>query len=311
MSPRALRYQRVFDPDRQRPDDERATTGFGDRRDAADYVYSEKIVLAVNVALAARRPLLVRGAAGSGKSSLAEDVARRMGWDFYVEVISSRTQARDLLWTFDAVRRLRDAQAQQSVEDTARYVRAGVLWWALDPRSAADHTDAVVTDEPLAGAVVLLDEIDKAELEAPNDLLVPLGAGAFSVSDLATGRAISLTREHHPLVMVTTNDERELSPAFVRRCVVLELPDPDAPWLVRVADAHFGPKDKAFYTRVAEYVMSARIEADLAHGRPPSTAEFLDALYACRELRINTRSRAWEPLAQATLRKWTTPREPG
>ena len=99
-----LKYSRIFDPKSRRVSRRRAAgTGYGDQRADAEYVYTEEITLAVNVALATARPLLIRGAAGSGKSSLGEDIARRMGWDFYVEVISSRTQARDLCWTFDAV----------------------------------------------------------------------------------------------------------------------------------------------------------------------------------------------------------------
>lgn len=304
MPPRRLQYSRTFDPEQSAgvAGSTAPATGFGDQRTLASYVYTEEITLAVNVALATARPLLVRGPAGSGKSSLASDIARRMDWDFLVEVISSRTQARDLLWTFDAVQRLRDAQAQLPVSDVAAYVRPGILWRALDPEGAArrgggpraPHRD---------GVVVLLDEIDKADPDTPNDLLVPLGSGTFHVTDLKVD--IALRRPLRPLVVITTNDERELPRAFIRRCVVLEMPEPDAAWLVRVATAHYGQDEEPLYRRVARFVIKARKRAVAENARPPSTAEFLDALQACQNLDIQPGSAAWNKVALSTLKKWT------
>jgi MoxR-like ATPase len=108
----------------------------GDRRDGLVYVYNDKIELAVNVALATRRPMLLRGPSGSGKSSLARNIARRLGWWYYEQVITSRTQARDLQWSFDTLRRLSDAQANQLETVTNSYIEPGVLWWAFDPVNA-------------------------------------------------------------------------------------------------------------------------------------------------------------------------------
>ncbi|HEV2253435.1 MAG TPA: MoxR family ATPase [Streptosporangiaceae bacterium] len=303
MAARGLRYRRIFDP-AQRPGaagDGPLVTGFGDRRSAVDYVYTEQITLAVNVALATARPLLVRGPAGSGKSSLAADIAARMGWDFLAEVISSRTQARDLLWTFDAVQRLRDAQAQLPVSDAAAYVRPGILWYALDPEGAAARAENPHSRHR-DGAVVLLDEIDKADPDTPNDLLVPLGSGTFYVTELKLD--VTLQRPLRPLVVITTNDERELPKAFVRRCIVLDLPDPEMSWLVKVATNHFGPAEQALYRRVARFVIEVRERAVAEGARPPSTAEFLDALQACQHLEIRPGSTAWSKVAVSTLEKW-------
>jgi MoxR-like ATPase len=302
MTREELRYRRIFQPQkgaRSRPDGQVA--GFGDRREATRYVYTEQITLAVNVALATARPLLVRGRAGSGKSTLAMDIARQKGWDLYVEVISSRTRARDLLWEFDAVQRLRDAQAQLPVDDAARYVRPGVLWHAFDPAGAAAYGDGL-GNEPSDGAVVLLDEIDKADPDTPNDLLVPLGTGGFRVTDLKLD--VTHRRKERPLVVITTNEERELARAFVRRCVVLHLPEPQRDWLVAVAKAHFGAEEIDLYTEVAEYVVDARKQATDAGAEAPSTAEYLDALAACRQLDVKVGDDVWDHIAVATLKKW-------
>jgi MoxR-like ATPase len=303
LAKQALQYRRIFDPGRRRgrKAGRIVTTGFGDQRRQVDYVYSEQITLAVNVALAAERPLLVRGAAGSGKSSLAADIAECMEWEFYVEVISSRTQARDLLWTFDAVQRLRDAQLHLPVDRSEAYVRPGILWRAFDPEGAAAYS----TDGPFThrdGAVVLLDEIDKAEPDTPNDLLVPLGSGTFHVTDMKLD--VTIRRARRPLVVITTNDERELPNAFTRRCVVLHLPEPDEDWLTDVAAAHFGPDGRKVYRQVARYVMDQRKRATEEDERPPSTAEFLDSLQACRELQVQPGTPAWDEIALATLTKW-------
>lgn len=184
-----MKYQKYFDivndaPRKQVPwpkvkepaaddadgEDEGPSVQTGDRRDGLVYVYNERIELAVNVALATGRPMLVRGPSGGGKSSLARNVARRLKWRYYERVITSRTQAHDLLWTFDALRRLSDAQAQKLEEEAAHYVEPGVLWWAFDPASAArrglpeGQSPKRPAEDPGAGpkgsgAVVLLDEI--------------------------------------------------------------------------------------------------------------------------------------------------------
>jgi MoxR-like ATPase len=301
-----LQYVKLFDPKNELPgDDPLPGEGLGDRREDAEYVYTPQIVLAVNVSLATSRPLLVRGPAGSGKSSLAPDVARRKRWQFYPEVISSHTRAQDLLWSFDALGRLRDAQAGDPVDDLGRYIRPGVLWWALDPVNALEHTsrDGHWNAPPSDGAVVLLDEIDKADPDVPNDLLGPLGSGIFEVRDLK-GLPVSLQRPQRPLVVITTNEERALPRAFLRRCIVLTLPEPRTQRLTRIAEVHFGQDDGVLYGRVANLLMRARARAMRAGAPPPSTAEYLDALEACRRLNVVPGSREWRHVALATLEKW-------
>ncbi|WP_224363655.1 AAA family ATPase [Hyalangium versicolor] len=311
-------YKKRFDPTRpvvpMTPAAERQGR-LGDRRDGELYESTEQIVLAVNVAMATGRPLLLRGAPGSGKSSLAPWVARVMGWRYYEDVVSSRTQARDLLWVFDAVKRLSDAQAGEAGEEF-RYVKPGVLWWAFNRESAVRRgtpPDAKVDNaqEPNSRlnekrqgmpAVVLIDEIDKADPDVPNDLLVPLGSLQFTV-----GERPPIVAAHAPFVVLTSNDERELPAAFLRRCVVLELPMPDKERLRRIAVAHFGEGKEALalYERVADKVEALANEAKAQGRRPPSTPEFLDTVKAFRELQTEglASDDLLEQLFQVTLRK--------
>ena len=169
----------------------------GDSRRAPVYVYTEEIILAVNVALATRRPLLVRGPSGSGKSSLARNIAQFKGWRYYDKVITSRTQARDLLWDIDLVRRLHDARfADQTLpEGLGPYVIPGVFWWAFDRESAGRHGTDPQHESDDERAVVLLDEIDKADPDVPNNLLVPLGSLEFIVDE--TGELVN-AKEQQP-----------------------------------------------------------------------------------------------------------------
>jgi len=223
----------------------------GDQRSAPVYVYHESIVLAVNVALATGRPLLVRGPSGAGKSTLARNAADVLGWRYYEEVVTSRTQARDLLWRVDLVRRLHEAHREGGKldEDYTPFIEPGVLWWSFDPASAqrrgADPGAARVRPpaHKVAGksgatrAVVLLDEIDKADPDVPNNLLVPLGSLRFQVDE--TGATVRADREHAPLVMITTNGERDLPAAFLRRCVSVDLPPSGFARLADIVTAHF------------------------------------------------------------------------
>jgi MoxR-like ATPase len=312
-----VEYKKAFDPkpvERFDTSGKRAWSRAGDRRDGSVYVYSDEIVLRVNVALATGRPLLVRGPAGSGKSSLAANVARHMGWRYYEDVISSRTQARDLLWTFDTVRRLNDAQAEHKLNPVSAYVQPGVLWWAFNSQSA--RAQRLLLDD--AGdiqanrygeamdtqrAVVLLDEIDKADPDVPNNLLVPVGSYEFQVTE--TGTKIQLADTGPPVLFITTNDERELPAAFLRRCVVLELKPPAddkdyEDWLVKIAQAHFGTKNLKLYGTLARRIRESRN----ADGQPPSTAEYLDAVQACQTLGVTTPAHAaWAAIVDATLFK--------
>ncbi|EIV91489.1 MoxR-like ATPase [Frankia sp. QA3] len=318
-------YTRIFDPDLPGPSagglppaeagHPWASTASsdppgGDRRPPGGYVFSPRVVLAVNVALATGRPLLVRGEPGSGKSSLAAAVADHAEWDLYQQTITSRTAAQDLLWSFDALRRLHDAQVRLDVTDLARYVRPGALWSALDPVGAREvaGSSAVAETGGRERAVILVDEIDKAEPDVPNDLLEPLGTFTFTVADLGE-RRVRNTRPQPPLVIITTNGERDLPPAFLRRCAVLTMPFPDPGRLVEIAVRHFGPDHYDLYVDVAGRLAAVRSEAAASRAQAPGTAEYLDAVRACLELGIGAdgTSAAWREAQAATLAKWEQP----
>jgi MoxR-like ATPase len=294
------------------------------------YVFSDSIILAVNVALSIRRPLLVYGEPGSGKSTLAASVASIKRWRPYKAVITSRTQARDLQWRYDPLRRLADANVgKDELKPMPDYIEPMELWWAFDPKSAARRggTPAEVPDDRLAqdpagrragaasqgrpgrtsdDAVVLVDEIDKADPDVPNDLLEALDLQRFTVEE--TGYVVE-QRTHQVLVIITTNRERELPPAFVRRCVCLTLPPPTEDWLVRVARQHVPDVRAKLAREIAARVMTLREEASRIGLRQPSTAEYLDALRACLDLKIGLKSDAWKGAVAGLL--WKHEREAG
>lgn len=322
-----MSYQRLFDPHTTvRFDPERAYR-LGDRSDASGgpegdrYEYDDRIVLAVNVALAAGRPLLVRGDPGTGKSSLARSVARLLGWRFYAATVSSRTTARDLLWTFDTVARLADAQARERRHRLA-YLTPGPLWWAFDPASAGRRGVAEdrwqkaldrgvrpapdpATPTTSERAVVLIDEIDKADPDVPNDLLVPLGSFTFTLEEGPTVAAAAA-----PLVVLTTNEERDLPRAFLRRCVVLALKEPKPARLRRIALRHYPQLEGTplLDDVLVEYdqVRKSRLAA---FEQPPGVAELLDALAACTNLATGPSTADWPGLLELLLAKHTGERE--
>lgn len=315
-----MAYIHVFDPARSSCLDEaalqKARTEFGDRRDGKRYVYSEEALLAVNAALVSGRPLLVQGPPGSGKSSLASHVARSLGWRYLEEVVTSRTQARDLMYRVDAVRRLNDAQIpHKEVLPEGAYLEPGILWWAFDPESARRRghpddgsiPDAVPPFDDVgkgsldAPAVVLLDELDKADPDVPNDLLVPLGSFRFPVP----GCRDLVKAARPPLLVLTSNNERELPPAFLRRCICLNLPDPDRTRLEQIAGQIFGQKQERLFKAVLDLLESVSASATLERRRRPSTPEFLDAVWACQSLGITPdgTDATWQILQALVLEK--------
>ena len=329
----SFKYTKIFDPYREQTEEGIAITPqhhadglvVGDVREKPVYVYTDEIILAVNVAIVTGRPLLLRGAPGCGKSTLARHVAWKLGWKYYQEVITSRTQARDLEWRFDSLRRLQDSQVEKdsSKLNPIRYVNPGILWWALDPESAmyrgitnnndleeieieelkiedpAEFPASIPSGEKRA--VVLLDEIDKADPDVPNNLLEVVGSLQFRVEE--TGKEV---KGQAPLIFITTNGERELPAAFLRRCLVIELQNPDLDRLVEIAKKHFKNIDKNLIKHVSIRWQQLGREAREKRVRQPSTAEFLDTIRACLDLGIDQPNEAgWKVVTRLTL--WKQP----
>ncbi|MGW3917101.1 AAA family ATPase [Streptomyces sp. NPDC005070] len=292
-----------------------------DSRDGRVYDMPEGLELAIEVALATDRPLLLSGDPGSGKSSLAPFYARDKGLRYYEHVVTSRTQATDLLWTFDSVRRLSDAQTHRGVLNDGDYIQPGVLWWSFAPESAHtrggllkprhrhDPLDRFYRQHLAQGAVVLIDEIDKADPDVPNSLLVPLGSQEFTVAETGT----PVRREPGvgaSLIVITTNGERELPQAFLRRCVTFTLPGPNRESLIRIAELHLredgvplDPPTLGLASALADELIKIRTGGGARRERLPSTAEYLDALRACHTLDYGPAHPQWPLIRNLTLTK--------
>lgn len=297
-----LSYRKIFDPADVDVDPELAADTepmddqiyvFGNDHDEDTAV--NQIVLAINAAIVTRRPLLVYGPPGSGKSSLASNIARVLGIPFHERVIDSRTEVRDLLWRFDAVRRLSDSRLEGGVKEDRHYIEQGVLWDAFASRHPREQENI---DEP--SCVVLLDEIDKADPDLPNGLLGPLGS--FSFRGPGAGEWIK-PNGNPPLVVITSNNERELSRPFLRRCIALTLQPPTKSHLVKVAAARFGDSNVEVHRKIADFVVDAVREAEDRRLPAPSTAEYLDAVRSCERLGIPTEGLLWDVLARVVLKK--------
>ena len=284
-----MSYARKFNP---RDTASAATALVADQSDGSGYVFSDAITLAVRTALATSRPLLVRGESGTGKSSLARAIATHLKWRRLERVISSRSEARELMWDIDHLRRLQDARDTKAVlGEPGQYVQPGILWWAFDAKSAerqyayaggkGPRYESQEDRKKKTPAVVLLDEIDKADPDLPNNLLVPLGSLKFLVEP--TQEEVIAKADAAPLLVITSNDERELPAAFLRRCVELVIQPPEDPVLLEIGAKRYPKLSAARRKRVLELIHETKPATWQGRTRPVP-AEYLDALRAVTEL---------------------------
>ncbi len=222
------------------------------------YVATEDLSVAVNAAVTLQRPLLVKGEPGTGKTELAREVATALGMEIIEWHIKSTTRAQQGLYEYDAVSRLRDSQlGEEKVHDVGNYIKRGKLWQAFTTEKRV---------------VLLIDEIDKADIEFPNDLLQELDRMEFHVYE--TGEMVSA--RHRPVVIITSNNEKELPDAFLRRCFFHYIKFPDIETLKQIVELHYPGIKQALLTTALTQFYEIREQAGLK--KKPSTSEVLDWL---------------------------------
>ncbi|MEQ8263429.1 MoxR family ATPase [Pseudohaliea sp.] len=222
------------------------------------YVATDDLRMAVNAAVELQRPLLIKGEPGTGKTMLAEEVAQGLGKPLIQWHIKSTTKAQQGLYEYDAVSRLRDSQlGDEKVYDIANYIKRGKLW------------DAFVAEEQ---AVLLIDEIDKADIEFPNDLLQELDRMEFFVYE--TGETVKA--KHRPIIIITSNNEKELPDAFLRRCFFHFINFPDRDTMRQIVDVHYPGIAQALVQEAMEIFFDLRAVPGLK--KKPSTSELIDWL---------------------------------
>lgn len=223
-----------------------------------DYVATDDLKVAVNAAVLLRRPLLVKGEPGTGKTVLAQEIANALDAPLIEWNVKSTTKAHQGLYEYDAVARLRDGQlGDPRVHDISNYIRKGKLWEAFTPPRLP---------------VLLIDEIDKADIEFPNDLLQELDRMAFHVYE--TGETVAAAER--PVVVITSNNEKELPDAFLRRCFFHYIKFPDRETMARIVDVHFPGIQKVLLNRAMDIFFELREVPGLK--KKPSTSELLDWL---------------------------------
>ena len=223
-----------------------------------DYVATEDLTVAVNAAVLLERPLLIKGEPGTGKTELAKQVASALGLELIEWNIKSTTKAQQGLYEYDAVSRLRDSQlGDERVRDVGNYIRKGKLWTAFE----ADQK-----------VVLLIDEIDKADIEFPNDLLQELDKMAFHVYE--TGKTVAAN--NRPVVIITSNNEKELPDAFLRRCFFHYISFPDQDTMRQIVKVHYPDIKEQLLTTALTQFYEIREQQGLK--KKPSTSEVLDWL---------------------------------
>ena len=222
------------------------------------YIATDDLRMAVNAAVTLQRPLLIKGEPGTGKTMLAEEVADALGMPLIQWHIKSTTKAQQGLYEYDAVDRLRDSQlGEDKVHDIANYIKRGKLWDAFD------------SDEKV---VLLIDEVDKADIEFPNDLLVELDRMEFFVYE--TGETVKA--RHRPVIIITSNNEKELPDAFLRRCFFHFINFPDRDTMRKIVDVHYPDISRDLVQEAMEVFFDVRSIPGLK--KKPSTAELIDWL---------------------------------
>jgi len=224
----------------------------------SNYITTEDLQQAVDAALTLQRPLLIKGEPGTGKTELAINVAASLGAKLYGWHIKSTTRAQQGLYEYDAISRLRDSQlGDEKVANISNYIVKGVLWQAFE------------SDER---AVVLIDEIDKADIEFPNDLLQELDKMSFDVHETRE----TIVARHRPLVIITSNNEKELPDAFLRRCFFHYISFPDRQTMKRIVESHYPSIEQDLLRAAMEVFFDLREVPGLK--KKPSTSELLDWL---------------------------------
>ena len=224
------------------------------------YVVTEELKNAVNVSIALQKPLLIKGEPGTGKTMLAEAIADALDMDLLIWGIKSTTKAQEGLYIYDTVQRLYDSQfGEGDVADIAQYIKLGKLG------------EAFASDKQV---VLLIDEIDKADLEFPNDLLWELDKMEFYINETKE----TIKTKHRPIVIITSNAEKELPDAFLRRCIFHYIEFPTAEKMEEIVKVHFGDIDETLCEKAMEAFYEIRDMKDVQ--KKPSTSELLDWLQA-------------------------------
>lgn len=229
-------------------------------KSTSEYVASEELMASVNVAMALQKPLLIKGEPGTGKTMLAQAVAQSLGKKLIIWNIKSTTKAQDGLYMYDTIQRLYDGQfGEEGVDDIARYIKLGKLGEAFE------------SDDQV---ILLIDEIDKADLEFPNDLLWELDQMEFYIHE--TKRTVKA--KQRPIVIITSNAEKELPDAFLRRCIFHYIDFPDKELMAEIVKTHYPNVEENLMNQAMDVFYNIRSMRDIR--KKPSTSELIDWINA-------------------------------